>query len=539
MQDKYKTTAPTSVDQLWANIQDLPPASQGEQDFSPADFQDCAESSPAAGTENLQSCETAETDGDSAAPNDLPAANEVTWTALGFSPGDATDGFVQGTIPEGFCLLAAKAPELNQPFGRVCMEITNDRPYSFERKGLRHYLYALEEGFTVPEAASLPETVDLMVAGSSVFLPEGAPQELPTLGEAEFAILAALALDPVIADNPLMSFSLRGQAEEFEKQAVAAKPLLGKLCLTGQASAWYAPPNAGKTLIMLKLLIDAIAEKRITPGNVYYINADDGSEGFATKIRLMDDMGCHTLAPGHRGFIPTMLPDLLNTMAESKKARGALIIIDTIKKAASLMDKGKASTFTSACRRAVMAGATIVGFAHTNKATQANGKLQYGGTTDLRDDFDAAYVAGPIEIDGFEGDKVVQFECIKSRGGNARLAAYAYADSEDLSYAERLASVRLLDDSELEGFRRDEAIKADAVVIEAIEECIRTGDYAKMALAKAAAKRAGVSERAAIRMIEKYTGTNPDTARWHFQRKERGAMIYTLLATPSEEPAGD
>lgn len=467
------------------------------------------------------------------------AAVQVTWTTLGFDPRVASNQILQGTIPEGYCVLAAKTPEANDTLGKVCMQITNSRPFLFEYKGREHYLYTLAEGVTLPDAGSLPETLDLLAAGATVPLPDETPQELPVLGDEELDVLAAFSLDPVIANNPLSTFSLRGQAEEFEKMALRAKPLLGRLCLTGQASVWYAPPNAGKTLITLKLLLDAIAEKRITPDNVYYINADDSSEGFATKIRLMDDLGCHTLAPGHRGFAPTMMPELLNAMAEAKKARGALIIIDTIKKAASLMDKGKASTFTSACRRAVMAGATIVGFAHTNKATQANGKLQYGGTTDLRDDFDAAYLAGPIEIEGFEGEKVVQFECIKSRGGNARLATYAYADSEDLSYAERLASVRLVDDTELQGFRRVEEAKADAEVIEAIEACICTGEYAKMALAKAVAKRTGVSERAAIRMIEKYTGTDPDTARWYFQRRERGAMIYTLLEVPSEPPVAE
>lgn len=468
------------------------------------------------------------------------AAVQNSWEALGFDPRTAADNIVQGTIPEGFCVLAAKTPEANDTLGKVCMQITNSRPFQFEHKGRWHYFYVVAEGVALPEQGYLPETLHLMTAGATLPLPPEAPQwELPILGEEEVGVLAAFALDPVITNNPLMSFSLRGQAEEFEKMAIRAKPLLGKLCLTGQASVWYAPPNAGKTLIMLKLLLDAIAEKRITPDNVYYINADDSSEGFATKIRLMDDLGCHTLAPGHRGFTPTMLPDLLNAMAEAKKSRGALIIIDTIKKAASLMDKGKASTFTSACRRAVMAGATIVGFAHTNKATQANGKLQYGGTTDLRDDFDAAYVAGPIEIEGFEGEKIVQFECIKSRGGNSRLATYAYADDEELSYTERLASVRLVDNEELHGFRRVEEAKADAEVIEAIETCIRTGEYAKMALAKAVAKRTGVSERAAIRMIEKYTGTDPDTARWYFQRRERGAMIYTLLEVPSEPPVAE
>lgn len=88
----------------------------------------------------------------------------------------------------------------------------------------------------------------------------------------------------------------------------------------------------------------------------------------------------------------------------------------------------------------------------------------------------------------------------------------------------------------MRGFRRIEEEKADADVIAAIEACIGASDFAKMALAKAVAQRAGVSERAALRMIEKYTGPDPTTAKWHFQRKQRGAMIFALHSPPVAVP---
>lgn len=464
------------------------------------------------------------------------ASVPVTWSDLGFAPHTADDGTLKGTIPGGVFILAATTPDANRALSHTCKPITTAHPFRFEVAGCSNFAYAMAEGITLPERFYVPEGVNGFAAGATVPLSDSAPYHcLPIVGAEQIALLASPPIDPVIVNSPLAQFSLRGTAELFERQAVKAKPLLGNLCYSGQATVWYAPPNAGKTLIVLNLLNEAVAEGRITPDNVFYINADDSSEGFATKIRLMDDIGVHTLAPGHKGFDARLLPDLFREMADRKKAKGALIIIDTIKKAASLMDKSKASAFTAACRSAVMAGATIVGFAHTNKQPSASGKLQYGGTSDLRDDFDAAYVMGPIEVDGFEGDKVVAFECIKSRGGNARSATYVYADDESVSYSERLASVRLVSDDEMQGFRRIEEAKADADVVEAIEACIRNGDYAKMALARAVAKQTGISERAAIRMIEKYTGTDPATAKWCFKRKDRGAMIFTLLAPPADE----
>lgn len=462
---------------------------------------------------------------------------QISWSSLGFDPVTTTNGSWQGTVPSNVIILAAKTRDDNGALGPVGQLIVTSAPFGFEVAGRRHLAYAIVEGAALPDPIYLPEGIAALANGAILPLPESPPQHtLPSIGNEQLARLASPRPDPAIVNNPLGRFSLRGKAEEFEKLAVKASPLLGDLCLAGQATVWFAPPNAGKTLIALKLLDDAIAAGRVTPDNVYYINADDSSEGFATKIRLMDDLSVHTLAPGHQGFNARMLPELFHAMADSKKAKGALVIIDTIKKVASLMDKTKASVFTDACRSAVMAGATIVGFAHTNKQPQGNGKLQYGGTTDLRDDFDAAYVMGPIEIDGFNGDKVVAFESIKARGANIKSVAYVYSDSEAISYTERLASVRKLDDEELSGFRRVEEEKADADVIQGIVACISEGEFAKMALSRAVANRIGVSERAALRTIEKYTGTDPAIAKWHYQRKAKGAMIYALLPPAANAP---
>lgn len=477
---------------------------------------------------------------DPALPEEMTeAAVPITWASHGFAPETNAEGRTRGTLPEGVLILAATNPDANRKLGSVCQPITTAKPFMFSVEECAHYAYRIGESASLPERFDLPDGIKALVAGAALELPDYPPADAsyPELSEDALAKLTAAPLDPVIDNSPLLQFSLRGRAEEFEQQAVKAKPLLGNLCLSGQATVWFAPPNAGKTLVILKLLNDAVSEGRIAPDNVYYINADDSSEGFATKIRLMDDLGVHTLAPGYQGFEARMLPDLFHAMADRRKAKGALVIIDTIKKAASLMDKSKASAFTNACRSAVMAGATIVGFAHTNKQPQANGKLQYGGTSDLRDDFDAAYLMGPIEADGFEGDQVVAFECIKARGSNARSAAYAYADAEGISYPERLASVRLVADEELRGFRRIEEAKADGDVVEAIAACIREGDFAKMALGKEVARRTGISERAAIRMIEKYTGSDPATARWHYRRKDRGAMVFQLHLTEPETPS--
>lgn len=149
-----------------------------------------------------------------------------------------------------------------------------------------------------------------------LFGPEPIPPE-----DAAATKAAQTAPEPVRPGNPLVAYSLLGSADEFEAAAEDAKPLLGDFCFAGQATVLYAPPNAGKTLIILKSTLEAVEEGRIAPGNVYYVNADDNSSGLADKLRLMQDIGVHTLVPGFKGFSAAQLVGLLS--ARRRTARPA------------------------------------------------------------------------------------------------------------------------------------------------------------------------------------------------------------------------
>ena len=73
----------------------------------------------------------------------------------------------------------------------------------------------------------------------------------------------------------LDKFSLNGQLDEMRKKMLDDKFVLGQMAIYGQATVFYAPPNAGKTLLTLKLLIDGIESGAITGSDVFYVNADD------------------------------------------------------------------------------------------------------------------------------------------------------------------------------------------------------------------------------------------------------------------------
>jgi AAA domain len=193
-------------------------------------------------------------------------------------------------------------------------------------------------------------------------------------------------------NNPLLAFSLAGEGGALTEKAIKQEPLLGDVCLKGESTVWYAKPNTGKTLIALALITDAVNDHRISPHDVFYINADDSQAGYAAKVKILDDFGIHTLVPGEKGFSLTALIPALTTLAERGEASGKLIVVDTIKKVADLMDKRAMRKLGLDTRPFTMGGGALLLLAHTNKARGAKGELIYAGTSDLMEDVDCAYL---------------------------------------------------------------------------------------------------------------------------------------------------
>lgn len=440
-------------------------------------------------------------------------------------------------MPDGVIVVVGTAGD--EALYSVLSKLPGPPTLSFRRKGLQYTAYRFGGDLRPAADASLPEALTLLRPGDTMavghreendILRAESIGDLPEIATANEVIERA---PPPLTQSGLSNYSLLGRAGEFEARVVEARPLLGNVCQSGQATVWYAPPNAGKTLIGLSLLGDAVQAKRVQPGNVYYINADDSSAGFVAKMRLMDDLGVHTLAPGQRKFESATLVEQLQSAVREATASGVFIIIDTLKKFVDLMNKAQASAFADACRLFVMNGGTVLAFAHTNKNPLASGKLTYTGTADIVQDFDAVYLLSPSEADGGQGQRVVRFEALKRRGSGAAKTAYGYAAEDDISYEERLLSVREVDPEWLEDFERVEAERADEDVILAIKNVIGMGVAKKMELAKTVAKRLQISGRRALRVLETYTGNDPLQHHWTFATKARGAKVYELL-TPAE-----
>ncbi|RYF94554.1 MAG: hypothetical protein EON95_04975 [Caulobacteraceae bacterium] len=335
---------------------------------------------------------------------------------------------------------------------------------------------------------------------------------------------------PAGVKNPLEKYSLLGRADEIEAGAASTKPLLGDAIMQGQATMIYAEPNTGKTLITLNLCLQAIEAKRIDAANLYYINADDSSEGLACKLRLMQDVGAHMLAPGFNGFRSYDLIQLLVQAVDGGSARGTCVVVDTLKKFTDLMDKKRSSAFAEVCRQYVMAGGTIVALGHTAKNPNADGTPRYQGTTDILEDFDAIYVAQPLTSKGNATQKVVKLTRKKCRADSPEAVAYAYDAVPGESYEAKLASVRPVDPDDLYDYAAEGDQVGEGEILGALVQLIEAGSTSgKMALARAAAGACGVSHRRAVEALDRMTGNTPNDHLWAFEKGPRGVRNYRLI----------
>jgi pyruvate/oxaloacetate carboxyltransferase len=142
-------------------------------------------------------------------------------------------------------------------------------------------------------------------------------------------------------------------------------------------------------------------------------------------------------------------------------------------------------------------------------------------------DFDCVYVMSQLKSGN--NVKVVQFENKKKRGNVAASAAYCYSTEPGISYAQLLATVQPVDPDEVDSIRIKDELISDSAIIDVAVSAIKSGIKTKMQLAITVSERAKISNRNAIKVIEKYTGTDPDKHYWYFKVGERGAKLFEVL----------
>jgi len=175
----------------------------------------------------------------------------------------------------------------------------------------------------------------------------------------------------------------------------------------------------------------------------------------------------------------------------------------------------------------------LILLAHTNKNRDGEGKLIFGGTSDIVDDVDCAYTLD--KISGAQGRKSVLFENFKARGDVAFEVGYTYSTADRQTYTERLNSVESLDKALAEqakqAHRKAEQMAKDKPVIDAILEALEQGDALKTDLVRNAHQNGGFSKARINAVLNAYTGVHYGKGhRWNLVPGDKNAKVYSVLS---------
>jgi len=341
-------------------------------------------------------------------------------------------------------------------------------------------------------------------------------------------------IEKMSRNQPILdAYVLNDRVKEMEAKMEEDRFVLGRMAILGQSTVFYAKPNAGKTLLVIWLLIEAIESSEISGEDVYYINADDTYKGLVHKTSLADKHGFKMMAPGHQGFKAGYLPEILQELIALNSAGGKILILDTVKKFTDLMNKSKASEFGESVRQFVSHGGTVIMLAHANKHRGDNNEVIYSGTSDLVDDADCVYTLDTVIEEESSWLRTVKFKNIKSRGNVDREAVYRYDYADDTHYDERLESVEEVGREERQAAEKQKKLNAilerNQLAVDAIKDCINENINKKTELIREASDRSGLSKKKITRALSDHTGENIDENQfWYVDKQDKNAHVYQL-----------
>ena len=206
----------------------------------------------------------------------------------------------------------------------------------------------------------------------------------------------------------LRNAAVNDRIAEIEMRLAKERDVIPGMITTGTVTLVYAPSGAGKTVWILGNLFQSIRNNLISGSDVIYFNEDDGAKGVLQKAKL-----------GHRHGITMVTlansPDpalrktedalqLLNLIRMEGEANGKIVVCDTLKKFAPVLNKGDMRNVLHVFREFAAAGGTVILLGHCNKHRNMEGRLVYEGVGDLKSDVDNMFGLDPLN------DKFAQWQ---------------------------------------------------------------------------------------------------------------------------------
>ena len=200
--------------------------------------------------------------------------------------------------------------------------------------------------------------------------------------------------------SKLMYAAVNDRIEEMEERLAKERDVVPGMITTGTVTLVYAPSGAGKTVWILGNLFQSIRNNLIKGSDVIYFNEDDGAKGVLQKAKMgrKHGMTMITLSSSPDPMLRTTddALRLLSQIREEGQADGKIVVCDTLKKFAPVLNKGDMRDVLHVFREFAAAGGTVILLGHCNKHRSMDGRLIYEGVGDLKSDVDNMFGLDPV-----------------------------------------------------------------------------------------------------------------------------------------------
>jgi len=216
-------------------------------------------------------------------------------------------------------------------------------------------------------------------------------------------------------NNPFAQLEQMEITEKHVKNIENTKHLFQKLFIHSHMTLFCSEAGVGKTT-----LLNFCCTEMVQRGyKVAYINVDASASDMKYYFAHADKHGYKLINPDMTGHGIEKVIEWLKAVGNGKADYGkTVVILDTLKKFTSVMDKRLIVEFNKILRKCTLKGMSIICASHTNKFKDEDGNPIYEGTSDLRNDFDELIYL--IQQKHADGSSDVLCTANTDKGGKSR-----------------------------------------------------------------------------------------------------------------------
>lgn len=333
----------------------------------------------------------------------------------------------------------------------------------------------------------------------------------------DFAHLIANVNAPIGQINPLKRLLKMEITNEMIQGLQDAKFAWKRLIVQGHLIIIVAEANGGKTTIMTFISAELVKDGY----QVIYINADASMSNLKEYAIQGQRDGYVVISPDLSNITTDEVISLLKEMSKSNEDYSkTVIVLDTLKKFADLMQKSKAKEFNNILRALTTKGLTVICLAHTNKYKDADGRPVFEGTGDLRNDCDELIYLNPVTNP--DGTKTVTTDYDKVRADIENVSFKILPDRSVVVLPTTVDTVALA--------KEQKTLIEDAELIEFISFHVQEYSKSKPELIKLA-KDAGIetNRRVVERVVEQYCQGKAIHPQWRKVRNHPNGFKFLGL----------